>query len=85
MNLRTRHATFLRAYTFSGAKRWRMIPTSANGQPAFATYRWDEQTTLFMPHSLSVLTLHEDKVEEITAFMTSDPFPHFTLPATIPG
>jgi RNA polymerase sigma-70 factor, ECF subfamily len=44
---------FLRRYTFSGAKRWRMVPTSANGQPAFATYSWDEQTAAFMPHSLS--------------------------------
>lgn len=78
-------AAFLRAYTFSGAKRWRMVPTSANGQPAFATYSWDEQTAAFMPHSLSILTLREGKVEEITAFMTSDPFPHFDLPASIAG
>jgi RNA polymerase sigma-70 factor (ECF subfamily) len=78
-------AAFLRAYTFSGAKRWRMVPTSANGQPAFATYSWDEQTAAFMPHSLSVLTLREGKVEEITAFMTPDPFPRFNLPASIAG
>jgi RNA polymerase sigma-70 factor (ECF subfamily) len=78
-------AAFLRTYTFSGAKRWRMVPTSANGQPAFATYSWDEQTAAFMPHSLSVLTLREGKVEEITAFMTPDPFPHFNLPASIAG
>ena len=78
-------AAFLRTYTFSGAKRWRMVPTSANGQPAFAAYSWDEQTAAFMPHSLSVLTLREGKVEEITAFMTPDPFPHFNLPASIAG
>ena len=76
---------FLRAYVFSRARRWRMVPTSANGQPAFATYSWDEQTAAFMPHSLSVLTLREDKVEEITAFMTPDPFPHLNLPASIAG
>jgi RNA polymerase sigma-70 factor (ECF subfamily) len=78
-------AAFLRAYPLSGARRWRMVPTSANGQPAFATYTWDEQTAAFMPHSLSVLTLREDKIEEITAFMTPDPFPHFNLPASIAG
>jgi RNA polymerase sigma-70 factor (ECF subfamily) len=78
-------AAFLHAYTFSGARRWRIVPTSANGQPAFATYSWVEQTAAFMPHSLSVLTLREGEVEEITAFMTSDSFPHFDLPASIAG
>ena len=78
-------AVFLRAYPFSGIRRWRMVPTSANGQPALATYAWDEQTAAFMPHSLSVLTLREGKIEEITAFMTPDPFPHFDLPASIAG
>jgi RNA polymerase sigma-70 factor (ECF subfamily) len=80
---RDRVAAFLRRYTFSGAKRWRMLPTSANGQPAFATYRWDEQTAAFMPHSLSVLTLRDGEVEEITAFMTHALFPHFDLPGLI--
>jgi RNA polymerase sigma-70 factor (ECF subfamily) len=78
-------AAFLRAYPLSGARRWRMVPTSANGQPAFATYTWDEQTAAFMPHSLSILTLREGKIEEITAFMTPDPFPRFDLPASIAG
>jgi RNA polymerase sigma-70 factor (ECF subfamily) len=78
-------AVFLRAYPLSGARRWRMVPTSANGQPALATYSWDEQTAAFVPHSLSVLTLREGKIEEITAFMTPEPFPHFNLPASIAG
>ncbi len=78
-------AAFLRVYPFSGARRWRMVPTSANGQPAFATYSWDEQVAAFMPHSLSVLTLREGKIEEITAFLTPDPFPHFNLPPSIAG
>jgi RNA polymerase sigma-70 factor (ECF subfamily) len=78
-------AAFLRAYPLSGARRWQMVPTSANGQPALATYSWDEQSAAFMAHSLSVLTLREGKIEEITAFMTRDPFPHFHLPASIAG
>ncbi len=78
-------AAFLRAYPLSGVRRWRMVPTSANGQPAFATYTWDEEAAAFMAHSLSVLTLREGKVEEITAFMTPDPFPRLNLPASIAG
>jgi RNA polymerase sigma-70 factor, ECF subfamily len=78
-------AAFLRAYPLSGVRRWRMVPTSANGQLALATYSWDEQTAAFMPHSLSVLTLREGKIEEITAFMTPEPLSHFNLPASIVG
>jgi RNA polymerase sigma-70 factor (ECF subfamily) len=78
-------AAFLRAYPLSGIRRWRMVPTSANGQLALATYSWDEQTAAFMPHSLSVLTLREGKIEEITAFMTPEPLSHFNLPASIVG
>jgi RNA polymerase sigma-70 factor, ECF subfamily len=83
---RDRVATFLRAYPFSGVRRWRMIPTSANGQPAFAAYAWDEQTAAFMPHSVTVLTLRPGgEIEEMTAFLTTDPFPRFDLPASIAG
>jgi RNA polymerase sigma-70 factor, ECF subfamily len=78
-------AAFLRAYPLAGVRRWRMVPTSANGQLALATYSWDEQTAAFMPHSLSVLTLREGKIEEITAFMTPEPLSHFNLPASIVG
>jgi RNA polymerase sigma-70 factor (ECF subfamily) len=78
-------AAFLRAYPLSGARRWQMVPTSANGQPALATYSWDEQRAAFMPHSLSVLTLREGKIEEITAFLTPEPLSHFNLPASIAG
>src|SRR5437588_6021554 len=50
-------AAFLRDYPLRGARRWKMVPTSANGQPALATYEWNEQTGAFTPHSISVLTL----------------------------
>jgi RNA polymerase sigma-70 factor, ECF subfamily len=76
-------AVFLRAYPFSGIRRWRMVPTSANGQPALATYAWEEQAAAFMPHSLSVLTLRGDKIQEIAAFLTPESLPRFEVPASI--
>jgi RNA polymerase sigma-70 factor (ECF subfamily) len=78
-------AIFLRLNPLSGLKHWRLIPTSANGQPALAAYTWDEQTATFMPHSLSVLTLRESKIEAITAFMTPDPLAHLDVPSSIAG
>jgi RNA polymerase sigma-70 factor, ECF subfamily len=62
-------AVFLRDYILRCGRRWKMVPTSANGQPALATYEWNEQIGAFMPHSISVLTLRGSQIEGITAFL----------------
>ena len=76
-------AAFLRGYALAEIKRWQLIPTSANGQPALAGYLWDEQTAAFMPYCLYVLTLQQGQIEEITAFVTREAFPRFGLPELI--
>jgi RNA polymerase sigma-70 factor, ECF subfamily len=73
-------AAFLREYVLAKTKRWQLIPTSANGQPALAGYLWDEQTQAFTPYCLYVLTLRHDQIEEITAFVTPQTFQHLNLP-----
>jgi RNA polymerase sigma-70 factor (ECF subfamily) len=78
-------AGFLRGYALAEIKRWQLIPTSANGQPALAGYLWDEQTEAFMPYCLYVLTLREGQIEEITAFVTPETFQRFGLPDSIAG
>jgi RNA polymerase sigma-70 factor, ECF subfamily len=80
---RDRVADFLRAYTLADIKDWRLIPTSANGQPTLAGYLWDEQTEAFTPYCIYVLTLREGLIEEITAFVTPETFQRFALPASI--
>jgi RNA polymerase sigma-70 factor (ECF subfamily) len=59
---------FLRLYPMSGMWRWKGIPTSANGQPAIGFYAYDEQSQLFLPFALNVLTLRGDKVTDVVAF-----------------
>jgi RNA polymerase sigma-70 factor (ECF subfamily) len=76
-------AAFLRAYPLRGHRRWKMVPISANGQPAFATYDWNEQTGAFAPHSISVLTLRGGQIEEITAFLDPKLLAPFVLPLPI--
>jgi RNA polymerase sigma-70 factor (ECF subfamily) len=76
---------FLREKPLRGVKRWRMVPTSANGQPALATYVWNEQTAAFTRHSVSVLTLRGDLIEEIMAFMNPELLEPFGLPASLPA
>lgn len=74
---------FLRSNPLAGVKQWRMIRTTANGQPALAGYVWDEPTGAFMPHGLTVLTVRDNRIDEIMAFLTPELFPRFDLPASI--
>jgi RNA polymerase sigma-70 factor, ECF subfamily len=76
-------ATFLGGWPLSARKRWRVLPTAANGQPAVAGYLWDEQTGAFEPETIIVLTLRAASVEEITAFRSPGLFPFFGLPERV--
>jgi len=46
-------AAFLRGYALADSKRWRLLPISANGQPALAGYLWEAQTEAFRPRCLT--------------------------------
>src|SRR5262249_11149909 len=50
-------AAFLRLYPLARTNRWRMLRTSANGQPALAGYLWDEDAEAFTPNCLTILAL----------------------------
>lgn len=77
-------ATFLRRFPLAPDRRFRFHPTSANAQPALAAYIWREQTGTFEAESILVLTLRDDRIDEITAFRTPDVFPSFGLPERLP-
>ena len=76
-------AAFLRDVPLSGVKRWKMLATSANSQPALATYAWNEHTGAFTPHSITVLTLRGGEIEEMMAFLDPDLLAPFGLPASL--
>jgi RNA polymerase sigma-70 factor (TIGR02960 family) len=63
----------------------RVVPTRANGQPAFACYLPDAETAVARPYGLIVLTLEGDRISAITWFGDSRVFPHFGLPRTLGG
>jgi RNA polymerase sigma-70 factor (ECF subfamily) len=48
--------------------RWRLLPTTANGAPAFAMYQRDEKGE-YQPFGLIALTLDGDKVSQIISFI----------------
>jgi RNA polymerase sigma-70 factor (TIGR02960 family) len=57
-----------------------LVPTRANGQPAFGCYFPSPQTEIARPYALLVLTLEGDRIAAITWFGDSSFFPHFGLP-----
>src|SRR2546429_607333 len=62
--------------------RWRFLPTRANGQIAFGTYRWDDAAGAYIPGGLDVLTLLGGRGSDIVAFLTAHLTP-FGLPAHV--
>jgi RNA polymerase sigma-70 factor, ECF subfamily len=78
-------ATFLRGWPLSECKRWRLLPTGANGQAAVAGYLWDEQARAFGAETIIVLTFRAASIEEITAFRSPELFPRFGLPEHLPA
>jgi RNA polymerase sigma-70 factor (ECF subfamily) len=62
---------------------FRLIPTRANGQPAFGCYLRDPHASIARAYGLMVLTLRGDRVAAITGFPDTGVFPHFGLPRTL--
>ena len=61
---------------------WRFLPTRANGQLAFGTYRRDGDR--YVPGGLDVLTLRGTEVAEVVAFLDAD-LRLFGLPMSLPA
>jgi RNA polymerase sigma-70 factor (ECF subfamily) len=76
-------AAFLKGEVLSSDRRWRVVPTRANGQLAFGNYRWDEERGTFAARSLSVLTLDGQLIADFTTFLDPELIPRFGLPDEI--
>jgi RNA polymerase sigma-70 factor (ECF subfamily) len=61
-----------------------MLPTSANGQPAFGLYMRAEAGD-FVPFQLQVLELDGDRVRHVSAFFDHSLFATFGLPDRLPA
>jgi RNA polymerase sigma-70 factor (ECF subfamily) len=65
-----------------GHAPFRIVPTAANCQPAFAFYsRWQSPEWRF--HSVQLLTLHEDSIAAMTSFVMPQLASVFDLPAVL--
>jgi RNA polymerase sigma-70 factor (ECF subfamily) len=76
-------AEFYASRTWWGTHPIRLVPTRANGQPAFGYYLQDPHAAVERANGLIVLTLAGDKICAITRFGDNSLFPHFGLPRTL--
>jgi RNA polymerase sigma-70 factor (ECF subfamily) len=76
--------TFFATVAFRNDRRYRLIPTHANRQPAFGVYLWDPSTQLSRAFGLLVITVSGDQITAITRFDNAV-LPHFGLPRTLVG
>jgi RNA polymerase sigma-70 factor (ECF subfamily) len=66
------------------ARARRLVPTRANGQPAFGVYMRDDRDGIFRAVGLLVLTFAGERVAKLTRFETSV-LPAFGLPRNLPA
>jgi RNA polymerase sigma-70 factor, ECF subfamily len=76
-------AAFLREQPLADRHRWRVVPTSANGQLAFGHYLRVDEAEAFVARELTVLTLAGDEIAELTAFRDPGLLEHFDLPGVV--
>jgi RNA polymerase sigma-70 factor (TIGR02960 family) len=76
-------AAFLRSREEDRGAPLRLVPTTANRQPAFGCYLPDADAGIAHPRGLFVLTLRGDGIVAITWFLDTDVFRHFGLPQTL--
>jgi RNA polymerase sigma-70 factor, ECF subfamily len=75
---------FLSTVPAAGAlERFRLVPTRANGQPAFGCYLKDRHAPIAHAYGLMVLTLRGDRVAAMTGFPDTGVFALFGLPRTL--
>jgi RNA polymerase sigma-70 factor (TIGR02960 family) len=62
----------------------KLVPTRANGQPAFGCYLPDAHAAIVRSYGLLVLTLEGERISAITWFGDRGLLPHFGLPRVLP-
>ncbi len=72
---------FLLRRPFGAQRRWRVIPTRANGQLAFGHYLWDDPQQAFLAHSVNLVELAGTRITNQVTFFRPDLFPELGLPS----
>jgi RNA polymerase sigma-70 factor (ECF subfamily) len=74
---------FLATVALRGECRHVLIPTRANGQPAFGCYLRDPRTPILHAHGVLVLTLAGGRIAAVTRFLDNSLLATFGLPRSL--
>ena len=66
-----------------GTRRYRLVPTRANRQPAYGCYGYDGNESIGRARGLMVLTVTNDGISTVTQFLDNSLLPLFGLPRTL--
>ncbi len=73
---------YMARHVLGSPGHWRMLPTSANGQPAVAVY-YRGSDGIYLPYGITVLTVTAEGISRITAFGDPDLITAFGFPPTL--
>jgi RNA polymerase sigma-70 factor (ECF subfamily) len=76
--------TAMATHVLGSPGHWRMLPASANGEPAVAAYYRGSDGT-YLPYGIVVLTATAEGIARITAFGDPDLITRFGFPALLPA
>jgi RNA polymerase sigma-70 factor (TIGR02960 family) len=76
---------FLATVALRDGVRHVLVPTRANGQPAFGCYVRDPRTPIPHAHGVIVLTLAGDRISALTRFLDNSLLTTFGLPRSLRG
>jgi RNA polymerase sigma-70 factor (TIGR02960 family) len=76
---------FLATVALRDGGRHVLVPTRANGQPAFGCYVRDPRTPIPHAHGVIVLTLAGDRISALTRFLDNSLLATFALPRSLRG
>jgi RNA polymerase sigma-70 factor (ECF subfamily) len=78
-------ATVLSTRIFTPGRHWRLLPTRANGGPAFGLYRLEAGADVFLLFGLMVLGVEGEQIGSLVAFLELSSLSSFALPPTLPS
>jgi RNA polymerase sigma-70 factor (ECF subfamily) len=78
-------ATLFQTSLFTPARQWHLLPTRANGSPAFGLYRREALAEDYQLFGLVVLGVEGEQIGSLVAFLDVASFTSFGLPSTLPS
>jgi RNA polymerase sigma-70 factor, ECF subfamily len=76
-------AAWLATTIFIPGRSFRLLPTGANGSPAFALYRRQAEEEVYQLFGLLVLDVEGERIASVVGFMEVSSLPRFALPSTM--